>query len=118
MKFRARDLCAGACLFLTGGLLWGQATVNESLEKATLYVDGANGLDSNPGTQASPFKTIGKAERVADGNNTRRVGTHVWIAPGTYREAVALASSEKNTSLPMTFEATPAGRLGCRLFPL
>ena len=109
MKVRALDLCAVACLFLGGGLLWGQATVNESLEKATLYVDGANGLDSNPGTQASPFKTIGKAERVADGNNTRRVGTHVWIAPGTYREAVILASSSKNTSLPMTFEAIIPG---------
>jgi len=109
MRLKAVELCLAMCLLASCGLAWGQATVNEGLEKANVYVDGGSGLDSNPGTPALPFKTIGKAQRVADGNNTRKLGTHVWIAPGNYREAVSLTTSEKTTTLPITFEASTPG---------
>jgi hypothetical protein len=44
----------------------------------TLYVDVSTGVDTNPGTQASPFKTITHAMGVATS------GTTVQVAPGIY----------------------------------
>ncbi|TMH80903.1 MAG: DUF1565 domain-containing protein [Betaproteobacteria bacterium] len=44
----------------------------------TLYVDVSTGVDTNPGTQASPFKTITKAMTVATS------GATVQVAPGIY----------------------------------
>jgi hypothetical protein len=83
-----------------------QANVNESLETAFVYVDGTMGSDSNPGTQALPFQTIGKATSVANTNNRAGIGTHIYINPGAYRESIALGNSPSATSLPITFEAT------------
>jgi len=62
---------------------------------AVYYVSPA-GLDSNPGTQASPFKTITHAMRVAT-----RSGSTVHVAPGTYNVA-------NNETFPIT---VPAGVL-------
>jgi hypothetical protein len=84
-----------------------QANVNESLETAFVYVDGAKGSDTNPGTQALPFKTIGAATAVAASNNAASIGTRVTINPGTYRESIALGVSR--TSLPITFQAATNG---------
>lgn len=86
-----------------------QANVNESLETATLYVDTAKGSDSNPGTQSKPLKTIGAAASAAETNNQNSIGTKVIINPGTYREAVTLSKNNKDTSLPITFEAATNG---------
>jgi hypothetical protein len=36
-------------------LVLAQASINEGLETATLWVDGSKGSDSNPGTLASPL---------------------------------------------------------------
>jgi hypothetical protein len=83
-----------------------QANVNESLETAIVYVDGTLGSDSNPGTQALPFQTIGKATSVANTNNRAGVGTHIYINAGAYRESIALGNSTSATSLPITFEGT------------
>src|SRR6266853_391702 len=44
----------------------------------TLYVDVSTGVDTNPGTQASPFKTITHAMSVATS------GTTVQVLPGVY----------------------------------
>jgi hypothetical protein len=88
---------------------WGQATVNEGLETAFLYVDAVKGSDSNPGTQALPYKTIGKGASVAQTNNQSGIGTRVTINPGTYRESVSLNHNNKDTSLPITFEAATNG---------
>src|SRR6266446_2272161 len=44
----------------------------------TLYVNVSTGVDTNPGTQASPFKTITKAMSVATS------GATVQVAPGIY----------------------------------
>jgi hypothetical protein len=91
------------------GIAHAQANVNESLETTFLYVDGVKGSDSNPGTQAEPFKTIGKATSVAVANNQNGVGTRVTINPAIYREAISISSSSKSTSLPITLEAATKG---------
>jgi hypothetical protein len=90
--------------FLLGSAL-GQANVNESLETANLYVNGATGNDTNPGTEASPLKTIGAAASLAITNNHNSIGTKITIESGTYRESISLSYGDKDTSLPITFEA-------------
>ena len=91
------------------GLALAQARINEGLETATLWVDGSKGSDSNPGTQASPLKTIGAAVTKAVNNNDAHIGSRVIIKPGTYREALAVAKSRRSTSLPITLEAATSG---------
>src|SRR5260370_11949082 len=72
--------------FLTSAV--GQATVNESLETAYIYVDTVKGSDSNPGTQLKPLKTIGAAASMAETNNQSGIGSRVTINPATYPETV------------------------------
>lgn len=86
-----------------------QANVNEGQETAFVYVNGSTGSDSNPGTQAQPFQTIGKAASVAVANNRKSIGTRVTVNPGIYRESLALSSNSSNTSLPITFQAATNG---------
>src|SRR5882672_1415322 len=93
--------------FLSSAL--GQAKVNESLETATLYVDTVKGSDSNSGTQSKPLKTIGAAASAAQTNNQSSIGTKIIINPGTYRESLSLAHNNKDTSLPITFQAATNG---------
>ena len=88
---------------------WGQASVNEGLETASIYVDGSKGSDSNNGSKTAPLKTIGASVTMALTNNHANVGSKVIINPGTYREAVVVGSSKKSTSLPMTFQAATNG---------
>ena len=65
---------------------------------SALYVDVSAGLDTNPGTQAFPFKTITKAMSVATS------GTTVQVAPGIY--------DTTSQSTPEVFPITvPAGVL-------
>ena len=108
-----RRLACCSILFSLGTFLLpqasAQANVNESLETATLYVDTNKGSDSNPGTQAKPLKTIGAAASAAETNNQSSIGTKVIINPGTYRESVTLVKNNKDTSLPITFEAATNG---------
>jgi hypothetical protein len=86
-----------------------QATVNEGLETAVVYVDAANGSDSNSGTQDSPFQTINKALAVANANNNNGIGTKIIVNPGTYREALSEQSTNTTTPLPITIEAATPG---------
>jgi hypothetical protein len=90
-------------------LAWGQANVNEGLEKAHIWVDGVNGSNSNPGTQKRPLRTIGMAMTKAITNNQKSIGTLVTINPATYRESISAVKTRKDTSLPMTFEAATNG---------
>jgi len=90
--------------------LWGQAVINESLETALVYVDVVHGSDTNGnGTINSPWQTINKAVTAAVSNNQAGIGTQVNIQPGTYREAVNMVSSKRDTSLPITFQAVTNG---------
>jgi hypothetical protein len=66
-----------ATTLLGSTLAWSQATVNESEETATLWVDTSKGSDSNPGTQQLPLKTIGAAAALAFANNQASIGTKV-----------------------------------------
>jgi len=83
------------------------ATVNENLETAIVYVDGAAGNDNNNGSKASPFQTINKALVVAAANNQKSVGTQINVNPGIYREQLIVQASQ--TSLPFTLQATAPG---------
>ncbi len=61
---------------------------------ATYYVDGSNpsARDTNPGTQAQPWKTIGKATGLV------RPGDTVYIKAGVYRETIVLSKSGTSTT--------------------
>jgi len=100
---------AGVCLLLSSSPGWSQASVNETLESAVIYVDSAKGSDTNPGTSARPLKTLSAAASLAESNNQKNVGSRVIINPGTYREAVTFAATAKTTSAPVTFEAATSG---------
>ena len=99
----------GLGVILFAPFLVGQATVNETLETAHIYVDASNGKDSNSGTSSNPLKTIGAAASMAVDNNQNGIGTLVTINPGTYRESIELKKDKKDTSLPITFEAATPG---------
>ena len=66
------------------------------------YVDGANSSasDSNPGTEAEPWKTIQKAA------STLVAGETVFIKSGTYNESVSVANSGTPIHY-ITFSAYP-----------
>ena len=51
-----------------------------SLAKKQVYVSGANGDDSNPGTKAAPYKTIAKGLSAMKGQG----GGVLWIEGGDY----------------------------------
>jgi hypothetical protein len=102
-------VCLVVCVAGVTEFCHAQATVNESLETAFLYVDGTAGSDSNPGTQQAPLKTIGKAASMALTNNYNSIGTRVTINPGTYRESLSLTGVSQDTSYPITFEAATNG---------
>ena len=96
-------------IFLLSLACLGQATVNENLETVSIYVDGINGSDSNPGTKTLPLKTIGAGVSMAVTNNHNSIGSRVIINPATYRESITIGSGSRSTSLPMTFEAATNG---------
>jgi hypothetical protein len=93
-----------------GTMARSQANVDESLETKTVYVDATKGSDSNPGTKLLPYKTIGFAIGVATTNNQSNLGTKVIVNPGTYREALTMNFSYKDTSLPITVQAATTGQ--------
>ncbi len=70
-----------ALLFVIGGLPGSVAAA------ATIYVDGVDGLDSNDGTQANPYKTIKWAVDHAASGDT------IQVAAGTYPELIVLNKS-------------------------
>jgi hypothetical protein len=96
-----------APLFLIAAA-FGQATVNEALETAYIYVD-PTGSDANTGTKSKPLKTIGAAVSLAVSNNQSGIGSRVTVNPGTYRESITMSHSTKDTTLPITFQAATNG---------
>jgi len=111
-KVRAVTPCLFiAILALAASPCWSQATINEGLETASIYVDTVKGNDSNNGSQTAPLKTIGASVTKALANNYASIGTKVIINPGTYREAVTIGGTKKSTTLPITFEAATNGKV-------
>ncbi|MEN3296853.1 MAG: hypothetical protein V7642_6106 [Burkholderiales bacterium] len=67
-----------------------ESNASTAVAAATVLYVGPNGSDSNPGTQAAPFRTIVKASQVA------QPGTTVNVLPGTY--AGGITTSKSGTS--------------------
>jgi parallel beta-helix repeat protein len=63
-------------------------------QATTYYVDGNSPVarDTNPGTQAQPWKTIGKATSLVNAGDT------VFVKAGVYRETVVLSRSGTSTT--------------------
>jgi len=74
----------------------------------TYYVDGTTGNDSNPGTQALPWKTIQKAA------NTLRAGDTVNVNAGTYNERVNITTYSGSSGSLISFVAQ--GTVQCQGF--
>jgi hypothetical protein len=85
----------------------GQASVPESKETLSLYVNASQGSDSNPGTQLKPFKTLTVGVKTALAQSNKGIGTKLTVLPGTYRESITLGGSSSDT--PVTVEAATAG---------
>jgi hypothetical protein len=82
--------------FLTGPPAgFGQLTYPHPLRvpDTTFYVDKVNGSDSNPGTEGSPWATIGKA------NSSLASGQTVYIKAGIYSDPVAPSTSGASGSI-------------------
>lgn len=73
-------LCC-ALLLLPGGCRWREGASEQlvvpEVVRTNLYV-APGGSDANPGTEAEPFRTIGRAAQVVT------PGTTVYVAPGQY----------------------------------
>jgi hypothetical protein len=105
---RALRIATAAALVLFGGaaIARGQASVNESSEKSTLYVNGSSGSDSNAGTSAKPFKTISKGVSAAEAQSKKGTATKVLISSGTYRESISVTGS---STAAVTIQASTSG---------
>lgn len=79
-----------------------------------LFVDQSTGNDANTGSQALPFRTIGKAESTLDATG----GKITILDPGTYNEAVTISvptvldSAGAVTIAGLTLAATPVSAAG------
>ena len=71
---------------------------------ADIYVSVNTGSDSNPGTEASPYKTLDKAEQEADPGET------VFIMAGTYNEGLEIDCGSTGGTY-VTFEAYGDGEV-------
>ncbi|MGA7622263.1 MAG: right-handed parallel beta-helix repeat-containing protein [Candidatus Acidiferrales bacterium] len=108
IRYRAMRITVVALILLGGGVAVarGQASVNESSESSTLYVNSTSGSDANPGTEQAPFKTLTKGVNTALAQSQKGIGTKVTVLPGTYRESIAVSGS---STAPVTVEAATAG---------
>jgi methionine-rich copper-binding protein CopC len=70
---------------------------------ATNYWVAPSGLDTNPGTDAAPFKTLQKALDVAT------AGTTINLKPGEYHQAVATKTAGTATA-PITIKGPETGK--------
>jgi len=81
----------------TGGS-GGTGTAND------IYVS-PTGNDSNPGTQASPYKTLGRAHTAASAGKT------IWMLPGTHTSNVTTSLTKSGTAaMPIVISATAGNR--------
>jgi hypothetical protein len=86
-------------------------TIDESSATAQLFVNPSapGASDANPGSSTLPLLTIAQAAAMSAKNNQSGVGTHVFIAPGEYRESVTLPPASHSTIAPIIFEAASGG---------
>ena len=89
------------------------ATIPEERVTAILHVDNVNDAasDENPGTEAQPLLTLGRATALANANNRKNIGTRILVHPGTYRECLELPFlGDSTTDAPLVIEATEKGK--------
>ncbi len=94
-KTRRAILQAALALFAKRGFAHTPTTPPSS--QTCSYFVSTSGSDSNPGTQASPFRTIQKAAKTVTGGKT------VCIRGGTYNERVSLVSKGNSSGPYITF---------------
>jgi hypothetical protein len=69
------------------------------------YYISPTGLDTNPGTQAQPFLTLGKANQVA------KAGTTIWVMAGTFKYSTTMTLDKKGSmALPIKVWAVTGAR--------
>ena len=85
---------------LTALLLSGCEQSSNAVAASAVYYVAPNGNDDYPGTEAQPWRTIGKAA------NTLAAGDTVYIRAGTYRERVVPQNSGSVGQL-ITYAAYP-----------
>lgn len=98
-----------ALLLVAGAVVPARATLraapasDEIVAAGRVFYVSPGGSDSNPGTVARPWKTIGKATR------TLRAGDVVYIMAGTYREWVLLddQANSGTAAQPIVYRAYP-----------
>ncbi len=101
MNIRSRPVNRHSPECIVLALLVPWLSLASSASSATTYFVDANhpsARDTNPGTEALPFKTIGKAATVVNAGDT------VFVKAGVYREMVRLSRSGAST--------TVTGRMG------
>jgi hypothetical protein len=82
----------------------GSAGAGPSADEFWIATDGA---DTNPGTEAAPFKTIGA------GLTKAKPGVTLWVEPGTYPSAGTFEIGIRysgTAAAPVTLQAAPGGR--------
>jgi hypothetical protein len=78
------------------------------------YFVSISGLDTNPGTEALPWRTIQKAA------NSLAAGDTAWVRTGIYKERVTVNVSGNPTGGPVSFRAFPGEKPiidGARFIP-
>jgi serralysin len=81
----------------------GAYTGGGSGEGSQIYVDGVNGLDGNPGTEAAPFKTVDKGWSVAT------AGATIHLLPTTTYGPLYFASKSGAHGAPITLQGDGTG---------
>lgn len=94
-------------LFLLIAILFAGPVGAQSAEPITLYVNQNHpaAADTNLGTVASPFLTVGAAAALAINNRTQNIATRIVIAPGVYREEIYLNGEGSAYNPAISFEA-------------
>jgi parallel beta helix pectate lyase-like protein len=79
----------------------------------TIHVDAdaANAVDSNPGTEDQPVRTVQRAVQLADDVNAQGQAVRILLGDGVYRESVELSSDGQRTDAPMIIEGEPGAVL-------
>ena len=100
MNVRKRGLALLMCICMIFTLLPFSALADETAK--VLYVDAIYGSDDNNGTEANPYKTVGKAleQTVKDGTYTIHLGA------GEYSSCNSTAAEDKNLTLTFIGDST------------
>src|SRR4030095_11250184 len=102
-RFGRRDL---ACVLL---LLIGFVFFTTSDASVTYYVSSSSGSDANPGTQASPWKTLAK---VSSASPLFKPGDSILLKRGdTWYEQFNITSQAGASGTPITYGAYGSGAL-------